>query len=198
MKERIALKTLSKVLELAPSTISKSLSNSSEISAKTKERVKKAVALYDYVPNQHAQNLKFKRGKTIGVVIPTIQINFFSQALESIIYEANKNDFRIIACFSADSSKVERENIDFLIQIQVDGIIISPSNETQISLDITHLNKVKQLEIPMVQFGGVIDKIDCDKISIHDYQEASQATENLILSGKKNSLHFRGSRNRYL
>ncbi|MDT0688787.1 LacI family DNA-binding transcriptional regulator [Salegentibacter sp. F188] len=193
MREKITLKALSELLGLSPATISKSLSNSSEISSETKERVKKVAAFYNYVPNHYTPKPKIKKRKTIGVIIPTMQISFFSQALESMINEANKNDFRIVACISDESVKKERENIDFLIQRQVDGVVISPAYETQVSANITHLNKLKQLKLPMVLFGRTIDNITCDKIDIDDFGETYKATQELFMSGRKRILYISGS-----
>ena len=180
MEERITLKGLSKILNLSISTISKSLNNGDEISAKTKERVKNLAALNNYFPNPYAQNLVTKRGKTIGVIVPTLQLHFFALALESMICQANEMDYKIIVCISEESVEREISNINFLIQSQVDGIIMSPTKETQELLKLDHLKKVNELKIPLVFYDRLIEGIDCDTISIEYFKEARQATQDLF------------------
>ncbi|MDT0688771.1 LacI family DNA-binding transcriptional regulator [Salegentibacter sp. F188] len=190
MRERIKLCALSALL--SSSMISKPWSNSSKIDAQTKKRVRKVSVLTNYVPNHQVKDLKDKRVKTIGVIIPTIQTEFYSLALESMIKEANNNGYRIVASISDELVSREKENINFLIQRQVDGIVLSPSKETQKLDDLNHVNLLKQRKIPVVIFGRSINNLNCEEIGVDDFKEAHRATQNLIRSGRKNILYISG------
>ena len=60
MKQQITLKKLGIMLDVSPSTVSKSLSNSKEISEDTKRRVLKMAKLHNFKPNHIASSLKTK------------------------------------------------------------------------------------------------------------------------------------------
>jgi len=72
----------------------------------------------------------------------------------------------------------------------VDGIMISLASTTT---DISHLQEVKELEIPLVMFDKISKLIDCSKIIINDRGAAYKATKHLIDSGCKRIAHFRGA-----
>jgi LacI family transcriptional regulator len=70
------LKKLAKLLNLSPSTISKALRDSYDISKETKARVIALADELNYQPNPHASSLRRHRSKIIAVVIPEIANNF--------------------------------------------------------------------------------------------------------------------------
>lgn len=59
--------------------------------------------------------------------------------------------------------------------------------------DISHLQEVKELEIPLVMFDKISKLIDCSKIIINDREAAYKATKHLIDSGCRRIAHFRGA-----
>jgi LacI family transcriptional regulator len=77
MEKKCTLKDLAKILNLAVSTVSNAINNSPEISKLTKIKVQNAALLYKYTPNKSAQNLKSKRTKTLGIIIPNLLSHFF-------------------------------------------------------------------------------------------------------------------------
>lgn len=192
MKQHMTLKDLARELGISPSTVSKALNNSPEISVKTKKKVRELADLLQYYPNSFAQGLKYKRTKTLGVIVPAILSNFFSMVLDGIEEKASELGYRIIICISKEALEKEKLAIDMLIKSQVDGILISPSKETQASLSIKHLQAPKNYGIPIVMFDRLIKEIEADKISINDCLEAELATMELIRSGCRNVVYFSG------
>ncbi len=60
--------------------------------------------------------------------------------------------------------------------------MISLSAETS---DTTHLEALKEREIPLVFFDRIVDHIDTPKVITDDYNSGIQATEHLIKNGCK-------------
>ena len=114
MKKSITLKELSKILGVSISTISKALNDSPEISHDTKTKVKELAALHKYQPNVLARNLKSGTTKTIAVVLPTVQNNFFTEVLLGIETEIEKTDYNIIISITNESFKKESKSVNNL------------------------------------------------------------------------------------
>jgi len=186
MKKKCTLKDLSEILNLAISTVSKALNNSPEISDTTKTKVQNIALLYNYTPNKSAQNLKSKRTKTIGVIVPDLLSHFFAMAIHGIESEANSKGYKIIICLSNDSREKESESIKTLINGSVDGLIISLSKETQITGDYGHFEEALKYDFPVVLFDRTFERMICDKISINDQLAAKEATEHLLKTGCRN------------
>lgn len=87
--EVITIKDIAKALNLSTSTVSRALRGSYEINPETKRLVMEYAERMNYRPNPIALSLKENRSRSIGIIIPEIANNFFSQAIngmESIAY----------------------------------------------------------------------------------------------------------------
>lgn len=192
MKKKITLKELAKLMNVSTSTVSKALNDSPEISVATKNKVNEIAALHSYVPNAIAQNLKMQQTKTIGVIIPAILPHFFAEALHAIETRASELGYRIIICISNECIQKEAESIKTLLKGQVDGLIISLSQETQAKRITEHLKPIFNQDVPLVLFDRVLNNIDCDKVLINDSLQAMRATMELWNSGCRKLAYFSG------
>lgn len=189
MKE-VTLKQIAENLGISITTVSKALKNYTDVSKKTKARVKDEAKKLNYKPNVFAVNLRTRRSRTVGLIIPEVVHHFFSTVVNGIIEYAEKKGYLVIILQSNESFKLEKRQIDLLISKRVDGIMISLASTTT---DISHLQEVKELEIPLVMFDKISKLIDCSKIIINDREAAYKATKHLIDSGCKRIAHFRGA-----
>jgi LacI family transcriptional regulator len=182
----VTLKKLAKELGVSISTISKSLSDSYEISEEVKTKVKLLAEKYNYKPNKVAQSLKSRKTMNIGVIIPNILNRFFAKVLYGIELEATKLGYNIITCLSNESIDKEKQSIELLINGSVDGFILAASEETQILKEYSHINNITKQDIPLVMFDRLAQDIQCDKVVIDDFESASHATNKLIEKNRKN------------
>lgn len=186
MKKKITLKQIARELDVSISTVSKSLKNSDEISAETKERIKAFAKFYNYKPNNIALSLKNKRTKNIGVIIPDIVHHFFTTVFRGIEQYADTKGYNVIACVSDESFDKEVINMEMLANGSIDGFIMALSAETQLKNDYHHIKEVIDQGMPLVLFDRVTDDVICDKVVINDFEAAYMAVEKLIKDGRKN------------
>lgn len=187
-KRKITLKELAKIVGVSPSTVSKSLNDSFEISEDTKKRVREAALKFNYSPNLMAKGLKTSRTGIIGVIIPDMRAPFFIRVLRGIEKEASKLGYQIITCFSNESFKKEKEILEMLSSGRVDGIIMSLSKKTQELGEYKHLKEIQDKELPIALFDRVDDRIECDKVVINDFDSTFRATNHLLNSGASDIL----------
>lgn len=185
MKRKITLKQIARELDVSISTVSKSLNNSDEISADTKEKVQAFAKFYNYKPNNIALSLKNRRSKTIGVIIPEIVHHFFSNVIRGVEKIANAKGYNVIVGMSNESFDKEVLNMDMLANGSIDGFIISLSKETLMLKDYHHLRESINQGMPVVMFDRVVGDINCDKVIVDDFDGAKNAVKKLIDSGCK-------------
>ncbi|MES2732368.1 MAG: LacI family DNA-binding transcriptional regulator [Bacteroidota bacterium] len=189
---KASLIDLAKELSLSVSTISRALSNHSSISDATKKKVWKLAKQMNYQPNQLAAALRKGRSNIIGVMVPTINRNFFASVVRGIETVTNKEGFNIIICQSNDDEASEIKNVEALVNAQVEGVIVSIARST---LDFSHFERVLQRGIPLVLFDRMIQGLDISAVVIDDYQGAFQAVKHLIDQGCRRIAHFAGQDN---
>src|SRR3970282_1446373 len=188
----ITLKEIATKLGISITTVSKALKNYPDVSAKTKKAVIDLAQTLHYTPNSFAVNLRTKESKTIGLIIPEVVHHFFSNVVNAIIDEAEKNGYLVIILQSNESLELEKKQVELLINKRVDGIIMSLSNESN---NDDHIKEIINRNIPFVMFDKINKLISCSKVIIDDQKAAFNAVQHLIDTGCKKIVHIRGPLN---
>lgn len=185
MKEKATLKQIAKELNVSVSTVSKALNDSPEISGPTKIKIQEFAKLKNYKPNIIALNLKNRKTKTIGVIIPNILNSFFAKVFSGIEEVADKKGYHVITCISNESLEKEIHTMQMLSNGTIDGFILSISEETQKENYFKHFTETINDGTPIVMFDRITDEVACDKVVVDDFDSAIDATQHLINSGCK-------------
>lgn len=191
MKET-TLKEIAEALGISITTVSKALKNYPDVSEKTRKAVLALAEELNYTPNSFAVNLRTKESKTIGLIIPEVVHHFFSNVINGIIAEAEKNGYLVIILQSNESLELEKKQVALLVNKRVDGIIMSLSNESNNDF---HIKEILRKEIPFVQFDKISKLISSSKVIINDQKAAMEAVQHLIDKGCKKIAHIRGPEN---
>ncbi len=186
MKAKATLKQIAKELNVSVSTVSKALNDSPEISDQTKIKIKEYAKLKNYKPNVIGQNLKNRKTKTIGVIIPNILNSFFAKVFSGIEKVADTKGYNVIMCISNESSKKEAHTLEMLSNGTIDGFIVSVSEEAQKNQEYDHFSAIINDGTPIVMFDRIAEGVDCDKVIVDDFDSALNATQHLIELGCKN------------
>jgi LacI family transcriptional regulator len=190
MKAKATLKQIAKELNVSVSTVSKALNDSPEISEQTKTRIKEYAKLKNYKPNVIGLNLKNRKTKTIGVIIPDILNSFFAKVFSGIEKIADERGYNVIMCISNESFKKESHTLDMLSNGTIDGFILSISEEAQKLQEYNHFKDIINEGTPIVMFDRISDEVVCDKVIVDDFDSALNATQHLINTGCKNIALF--------
>lgn len=183
----VTIKDIAKQLQLHHTTVSKALHDHPDIKNETRERVKALAKKLDYHPNMLAQNFKRRTSNTIAVIVPSINVDFFSNVISAIEVVAYDAGYTILISQSNESLKREALIARSMLANQVAGLIISVSSETQ---KIDHLQKFYNHNIPVIFFDRLIPNLKAAKVSVDDYAAAVKVVEHLIERGHEKIAHL--------
>ncbi|HFA51313.1 MAG TPA: LacI family transcriptional regulator [Bacteroidetes bacterium] len=186
----MTLKDLAIELKTSPSTVSRSLQDHGGISPEMKKKVRELAAKREYRVNSFASNLRTGTRSTIGVIVPMINRDFFSNVIAGIEKKAFEKKFNAIICQSHNKIENEIKHINTLIESNVAAIFVSLSLNTT---DFSHFERASKQGIPLIFFDRVPEKTEAVKIVIDDEHGAYKATEHLIKMGYQRIAHFAGS-----
>lgn len=186
MKAKATLKQIAKELNVSVSTVSKALNDSPEISEQTKIKIKEYAKLKNYKPNVIGLNLKNRKTKTIGVIIPNILNSFFAKVFSGIEKVADEKGYNVIMCISNESLEKEAHTLEMLSNGTIDGFILSVSEEAQKQNNYDHFKEIINDGTPIVMFDRIAEGIECDKVVVDDFDSALNSTQRLIDLGCKN------------
>jgi LacI family transcriptional regulator, repressor for deo operon, udp, cdd, tsx, nupC, and nupG len=191
-KKRTTIYDIAEKLNITASSVSRALNNSNYVNENTKQLILKTAAELNYKRNTLASNLRKGQSKTIGIVVPRINQNFFSNVIAGIEEATYEKGYNLIICQSNESQEKEIKCINTLINQQVDCIVISISADNG---DYKHLKNVIEHGIQLIQFDRVIDELETLKV-INDNELASfEAVSHLIEQGYKRIALLKGPQN---
>jgi LacI family transcriptional regulator len=188
--KKISIKDLSNALGVSVSTVSKALNGYPDVNPSTRKKVMNLAKELQYFPNQQAINFRKKTTKIIGLVLPQINHFYFSKIVESIVELSSEDNISVIVKPTFENLEKEKMALLELVKFNVDGILISLSDETRFP---DHLVEISNLGIPIVEFDKISKLSPLDKVVTSDRDAAKKAVEHLISRGKKTIAHLRGS-----
>jgi LacI family repressor for deo operon, udp, cdd, tsx, nupC, and nupG len=181
-KKRTTIYDIAEKLNITASSVSRALNNSNHVNEETKKLILKTAAELNYKRNILASNLRKGESKTIGVVVPRINQNFFSNVISGIEEATYSKDFNLIICQSNESHEKEIKCVNALINQHVDCIIISVAAE---GTDYKHLQNVIDHGIQLIQFDRVVDELETLKVINDNEQATLEGISHLIEQGYK-------------
>jgi DNA-binding LacI/PurR family transcriptional regulator len=179
-EKTITIKDIARMLGISKSTVSRALSDRSDVHPTTKQKIVELATRLNYEPNALAIHLKQQKTNTIGVIVPETINRFFARAVGGIQKRADMAGFNVMICQSNESYISEKKNLHSLLSSRVDGLIISVSRETDQS---DHFKGSLQRGIPLVFFDRVCEDIEASQVTTDNYEIAMQGTEHLIEQG---------------
>lgn len=176
------LKEIARKLNFSVSTVSRALNNHPSIGLRTTAQVQKLAKEMGYEPNRVALLFKQQKTNILGVILPNLSEEFFSQAINGIENVAKENDYSVLIGQSHDKLEEEIKLVAAMKNQRVDGIICSISMRTE---DLSHFEELKKYNIPVVFFDRVPESNEVHKVASNFITSTRQAVEFLMAQGHK-------------
>ncbi len=176
------LKEIAKKLNFSVSTVSRALNNHPSIGLRTTAQVQKLAKEMGYEPNRMALLFKQQKTNILGVILPNLSEEFFSQAINGIENIARENNYSVLIGQSHDKLEDEIKLVAAMKNQRVDGVIASISKYTE---DLGHFEELKKYNIPVVFFDRVPETNAVHKVASNFITSTRQAVEFLIAKGHK-------------
>lgn len=178
--EPVTIKTIAKQLGLSIATVSRALNDSYGIGEATRAKVKAMADSLGYQPNAYASGLKRKGSKTIAVVLPGLDNNFFTQVISGIESVAHQKGFHVLVYLTHEDQQREKEILQIVRNGRTDGILISVANS---SGGYAHIEQLAEAGMPIVFVDRICEHIDVPGVVTNNEASAFEATKLLLARG---------------
>lgn len=190
MTHPVTLKELARLLNLAPSTVSRALKGHPDISRETRKKVKALAGRMHYRPSAMALGLRNKRFYLIAVILPELTDYFYAAALQGIVQYAYGKGYKILVFESQEQFEREADICLSLRKSGIDGILIAPAKTTTGG---AHLEQLKAEGMPLVFFDRILWEVEADRVIEDDYYGACISVNHLIERGCHKIAHLAAS-----
>ncbi|MCJ8156427.1 LacI family DNA-binding transcriptional regulator [Sphingomonas sp. LaA6.9] len=165
---------------------SRALNGHSNVTDKTRKRVIEAAARLSYVPHSGARSLTMRHTGTIGVVLPDLFGEFFSEIIRGIDRAAHQRGLQLLLA-NMHGSPEETASAIRAMRGRVDGLLVMSPN-----VDCDFLAANLPGGLPTVMLNGHIDGIGHGSLSIDNYAAAQAMVGHLVDRGYRRIAHIAG------
>jgi len=172
-------------------TVSRVLNDSGPVRDSTRTRVRDVARRLHFSPNTTARSLSTRQTKTLGVLLPDVYGEFFSEIMRGIDQQAQQRGFHVLLS-GAHNRPGEVEAAVHAMRGRVDGLILMAAE-----LDLEVLERSLPERVPAVLINADHDASRFDTINIDNYGGAAAMTAHLLELGHRGISMIGGSaRNR--
>jgi LacI family transcriptional regulator len=147
------------------------------VNEETTRRVLAAAARLDYWPNAAARTLTTSRTHTLGVLLPDVYGEFFSEVIRGIDQAARTEGLQVLVSGSHAATDV-LISVGRSLRGRVDGLIVMSPDEASVPA-IEQLSR----SFPLVLLNSPVSGNLCDSITIANFEGAHALVQHLLRLG---------------
>jgi LacI family transcriptional regulator len=185
------IKDVAREANVSVATVSRVFNSSGPVSEQTRTRIQEVAARLCYSPHGAARSLTTRRTSTLGVLLPDLYGEFFSEVIRGMDQAAQRKGYHLLVSSSHDA-KAEIEAALRAMRGRVDGLIaMSPH------LDAASLIANVPSMLPVVLLNCQVTGDGYDALTIENQSGAYQMIQHLVALGHRSIAIIRGSQGNY-
>jgi len=182
----VTIREVARAASVSVATVSRALNGKGPVREETQRRIRAVVDRLRYSPHGAALSLITRKTNTLGVLLPDVHGEFFSELIRGIDSCARERGYHLLVSGS-HSDRAEIEAVLRATRGRVDGMIVmSPEVDP-------HALKTNSTDgIPIVLVNGMNDRRLFDSIHIDNFGGARAMVDHLISFGHRRIAHLAG------
>lgn len=187
MNKNVTIYTIAEEADLSAATVSRYLTGSAKVSEANRKKIEGIIKKYNFRPNATARNLSNRETKTVGLVMPDVTAPFYGTVFLEAERLALEKGYSLLLCNTMNdnivtNTNVEMRYIEFLLEKQVDGLIMMGGHIDNLHTDPEYLERVNELigQVPVVMINGELKGLDCYSVRTDSTMGIYQLIEYLI------------------
>jgi LacI family transcriptional regulator len=180
------LKDVAREARVSMASVSRALNGTGVVTESIRARVLEVAARLQYVPNSGAQSLMARRTRMIGVLLPMLHGEFFSELILGIDLAARARRLQLLV---STSHNCEAEAGDALRAMvgRVDGLLVMSRHA-----DGRFLHERVPASLPMVLMSTADADQTYASVHVDNYSGAYAMTSHLVKCGHRSIAHVAG------
>ncbi len=172
--------------QVSIASVSRALNGLGNVRQETRERVMAAAAELGYVPHAGARSLSLARAHAVGVVLPDLHGEFFSEFVRGMDREASRRGYVLLLSNIHDESE-QAANALRAMRGRVDGLIVMAPH-----LSAGMLQSALPPTLPSLFINGPEEIDDRPTIRLDNVAAMEAMVAHLVAGGRKRIVHIAG------
>jgi LacI family transcriptional regulator len=180
------IRDVAKRAQVSVATVSRALNGLENVSEHTRTKVADAVRELGYVPHAGARSLSLARTGAIGVVLPDLHGEFFSEIVRGMDREASQHGYLLLLSNMHAGGEQARLALHAM-RGRVDGLIVMAPH-----LGAAELTAALPPALPAVLINTRSDREQHPSIHLDNRAGARAVVDHLVALGRKRIIHLAG------
>mgnify|MGYP001977467090 CR=1 FL=1 len=182
----VTIREVAKAAGVSVATASRALNGLTNVTQETRVKIEATAEKLNYIPHSGARSLTRQRTDTIGVILPDLFGEFFSEmirGIDDIVHGAGKN----LLLGNMHGSAEETVQAIRAMRGRVDGLLVMPPNSRADSIDNGSAH-----HIPTVLLNAPASDGRTPWVTVDHYAGARLVMEHLVDRGAQRIVHVAG------
>ena len=182
----VTIRDVARASGFSVATVSRVLNGSGPVKPETVRKVRDAATRLRFTPNVAARSLSTSRTHTLGVLLPDLHGEFFSEVIRGVDQTAQSHGYHVLVSSSHNSPQEIAAALQTM-RGRVDGVaIMSPvPNAEALVADLPR-------SVPLVLLNCAADVAGVDTLDIDNHGGAYAMTRHLLTLGRRRIAFVRG------
>lgn len=181
------IKEVAREAGVSVATVSRVFNEKGPVREETRRLVQEVAARLGYAPHAMARSLITKKTGTVGVLLPDLYGEFFSEVIRGVDLAARRDGYHILVS-SSHSDRSEVEGVLRALRGRIDGLVVmSPE------ADARALEANLPGSLPIVLLNCRVEGTAFDSINIDNYGGALSMIRHLAGLGHRRIAHVKGA-----
>jgi LacI family transcriptional regulator len=183
---RVTIREVARAAGVSVATVSRVLNESGPVAGETRDRIRRIAGELRYIPNGAARSLSMRRTGTLGVLLPDLYGEFFSEVIRGLDQAAQRARFHLLL----SSSHNNRNDIEAALQAmrgRVDGLVVMSPH-----IDVAVLAANLPESLPAVMLNTAQATAEYDTLSVDNFGGARAMVAHLAGHGHRRIAMVRG------
>jgi len=173
------IRDVARASNVSIATVSRVFNNSPLVSEETRRRVVAVAGTLGYWPNGIARSLITNRTHTLGLLLPDLHGEFFSEVIHGVDLTARERGFHLLVSRSSSNAE-ELTDVLRSMRGRVDGLVVMAPD-----VDASRALRHAAGNVPIVLLNPEVCLPGCDSVSVANFEGACAVVRHLIGLGHR-------------
>jgi len=180
------IKDVARKAGVSVATVSRAFNNAESVSEETLTLVQQVARDIRYFPNAAGRSLSMQKTDAIGLLLPDLFGEFFSEVIRGSDQVVQENHFHLLVS-SSHSTREEIEAALKVMRARIDGLIVMSPH-----IDARALNENLPHTLPVVLLNCHVEDDLFDSVNIDNFGGAFQMVQHLLGHGRRRIAIIKG------
>ena len=182
----VTIREVAREASVSVATVSRVLNGKGPVHPETERRIRKAAKLLRYIPHGGARSLITRKTSTLGVLMPELYGEFFSELIRGIDVCARRAGYHLLVS-SSHSDRGETEEMIRAMRGRVDGLVVlSPD----VRPNVLKANLPDKFPVVLLNSAGARGSFDC--LNVDNFGGATAMVRHLTRLGHRRIAFIQG------